>query len=265
MSVVLAVKDGDRIVMGTDCQVSYGGSKAIMSSPNLMKVWSVDGHPNTLMGGVGSLRDLNIAYAIDHVYDPMRDKAKENLDFKFVVNEVVPTLLNHYTEMGRTIMNNGIVTFNHSAFILAQGGNCYQIDTDGCVLDLVGDGEVMAVGSGSIVAESAYRALESVDMPIEEKVIQALCRAAEQDLHVAFPVYVKSTDAPANMLFFDGCESTQFTVDKDGKLTVEGSVDCPYLDNCDSEECQCSKSENVQEESVEIVFGEDVEDVDNDK
>ena len=56
MSVVIAIKDGDKILMGGDCQVSYGGNKSTLVSPNLMKVWEVEGHPNTIMGGVGAFK-----------------------------------------------------------------------------------------------------------------------------------------------------------------------------------------------------------------
>ena len=52
MSLVIAIKDKDRIVFGADKQVSGAGSK----SHNTIKIWDVPELPGAIMGGVGSLR-----------------------------------------------------------------------------------------------------------------------------------------------------------------------------------------------------------------
>lgn len=207
MSVVIAVKDGDRILMGGDCQVSCGGSKAILVSPNLMKVWNVERHPNTLMGGVGALRDLNIAYSMDKLYDSLRDKAGETLDFKYVVNEVVPTILNHFTSHGRATNDKGIVAMQ-SAFILAQKDKCFSIDFDGCVIDMTYDGECMAIGSGATKAQAAYNTLATIEgLSAEDKLLKALIQACEDDLHVNFPVYIRDTEDTSKLIVFDGVDT----------------------------------------------------------
>lgn len=206
MSVVIAIKDGDRILMGGDCQVSCGGNKATLVSPHLMKVWEVEGHPNTLMGGVGALRDLNIAYATDTYYDATRDELKKELDFKFMVNKVVPGVLNLFTDHGRATNKNGVVSIS-SAFLFAQKDKCYQIDSDGCVLDLTFDGECMAIGSGATIAQSAYNTLADIEgLEAEEKLLKALVQACEEDLHVNFPVYIRNTDNPEQIIIYDGYE-----------------------------------------------------------
>lgn len=206
MSVVIAVKDGDRVLVGGDCQVSCGGNKATLVSPNLMKVWRVEGHPNTLMGGVGSLRDLNIAYATDTYYDTTRDELGKELDFKFMVNKVVPGVLNLFTDHGRATNKNGIVAIS-SSFIFAQKDKCYMIDSDGCVLDLTYEGECMAIGSGATIAQSAYNTLADVEsLNAEEKILKALIQACEEDLHVNFPIYIRNTEKPEQMIVYDGVE-----------------------------------------------------------
>lgn len=205
MSVVIAVKDGDRILMGGDCQVSYGGNKSTLVSPNLMKVWEVEGHPNTIMGGVGALRDLNIAYANDTYYDTTRDELKKELDFKFMVNKVVPNILNLFTDHGRAVNTNGVVTLNGSSFLFAQKDNCYLVDTDGCITDLTYDGECVAIGSGSTIAQSAYNTLSDIEgLDAEDRLLKALIQACEEDLHVNYPVYIKNTEDPGQMIIFDG-------------------------------------------------------------
>lgn len=204
MSVVMAVKDGDRVLMGGDCQVSCGGNKSTLVSPNLLKVWEVEAHPNTIMGGVGALRDLNIAYSMDALYDTIRDEANKELDFKFVVNEVVFNILNHFGNCGRTSSNNGIITMG-STFLLAQKDKCYLIDADGCVMDLTYDGECLAIGSGGVIAQAAYNTLVDIEsLTAEEKILKALIQACEEDLHVNFPVYIRDTSNPERMMVYDG-------------------------------------------------------------
>lgn len=221
MSVVIAVKSNGKVLMGGDCQVSCGGSKATLVSPHLMKVWGVEGHPNTLMGGVGALRDLNIAYANDTYYDTTRDELNKDLDFKFVINKVVPNMLNLFTDHGRAENKNGIISIN-SSFLFAQKEQCYQIDSDGCVLDLSYDGECMAIGSGATIAKSAYNTLVDVeDLTVEEKVLKALIQACEEDLHVNFPVYVRNTENLEEMMIYDGVELYSYGYENEEEEEIE--------------------------------------------
>lgn len=216
MSVVIAVKVGNKVLMGGDCQVSYGGNKATLISPNLMKVWEVEGHPNTIMGGVGALRDLNIAYANDEYYDTTRDALGQELNFKFMVNEVVPNVMNLFSEHGRTVNDAGIIRLNDSAFLFAQKDKCYQIDSDGCIMELSYEGECIAIGSGATIAQSAYRALEDIDsISTEEKLKRALVRACEEDLHVNYPIYIRDTENPERLYIFDGEEEMIFGDDEE--------------------------------------------------
>ena len=41
MSVVVAIKKNDRIYMGADSQVSYGGTRSTLSNPNNYKIWAI--------------------------------------------------------------------------------------------------------------------------------------------------------------------------------------------------------------------------------
>ena len=49
LSLVIAIKDKDRIVFGADKQISGAGSK----SHNTIKIWDVPELPGAIMGGVG--------------------------------------------------------------------------------------------------------------------------------------------------------------------------------------------------------------------
>ena len=56
MSLVIAIKDKDRIVLGADKQVSSGDSKEHTST----KIWPVTELPGAIMGSVGSARASQI-------------------------------------------------------------------------------------------------------------------------------------------------------------------------------------------------------------
>ena len=82
-----------------------------------------------------------------------------------------------------------------------------MIDTDGCLLDLTYDGECIAIGSGSTIAQSAYNTLQDIEsLSAEEKLLKALIQACEEDLHVNYPVYIRDTANPDRITVFDGVE-----------------------------------------------------------
>ena len=52
MSLVIAIKDKNRVVLGADKQVSAGDSK----EHTITKIWEVEELPGAIMGSVGSAR-----------------------------------------------------------------------------------------------------------------------------------------------------------------------------------------------------------------
>ena len=42
MSVVVAIKEGKKIYIGADSQVTKGGTRATLKNPNNYKIWKVD-------------------------------------------------------------------------------------------------------------------------------------------------------------------------------------------------------------------------------
>lgn len=50
MSVVVAIKKGDKVYLGADSQVTRGGTRGTLKNPNNYKIWKVIGVDNCLMG-----------------------------------------------------------------------------------------------------------------------------------------------------------------------------------------------------------------------
>lgn len=203
MSVVLAIKDKNRILVATDSQVSRGGVKSVLISPNLMKIWKPSGHTGLIMGLTGTLRDQNILSTRDTWYDTLLDKAGEPIDFKFVVREIVPEILNELTAHSRTTQSDSGITMG-SQVLFAKDNVCYSIDFDGCVNELIVDGQAMALGSGSDIALAAYNVLQDIqEIDIKEKLIRAVSQACQDDLYVNYPIVIMDTSSE-NIELFDG-------------------------------------------------------------
>ncbi len=206
MSVVIAVKDGDRVLVAADSQFSRGDSKGLLLNPASMKVWRPTGHTNVVMGGAGALRDLNILSTRDQWYDPLLDDANKTLDFKFAVRELVPEIMNELTAFGRTSSDRNGSFGMDSTFIFARKDNFFRIDSDGAVTESVGDGDAEAVGSGAVVTMAAFNVLRDIkEIDLEEKLIRAVSQACEDDLYVNYPIIIMDTTSE-DVQVFDGVE-----------------------------------------------------------
>lgn len=65
MSVAVAIKKDGKIYMGSDSQVTLGGTRTTLKNPNNYKIWKVLGVDNCLMGSVGNLRDTCVIKTMD--------------------------------------------------------------------------------------------------------------------------------------------------------------------------------------------------------
>lgn len=203
MSVVLAIKSGDAIYLGTDSQVSYGGTKKLITNPTSFKIWRPVGHKHLIVGGVGALRDLNILSTVDVWFDEVEVTGSETkefeLDFSYVVRTLAPAIraeLERYTPQGSEPSN--------SSFVFAYKDKCYEIAPCGSVNELAYEGDFVAIGSGGTITTAVYSAIQDLeDMPLKEKMIRSLAQACEDDLYVSYPILLMDT-ASSHTEVFDG-------------------------------------------------------------
>ena len=85
MSLVIAIRDKDRIVLGADKQASTGGTKDHTNT----KIWRIEELPGAIIGSVGAARASQIIQ-----YSQIIDKnlLSQDLDTEFVVRILAPTL-----------------------------------------------------------------------------------------------------------------------------------------------------------------------------
>jgi 20S proteasome alpha/beta subunit len=148
MSLVIAIKDKDRIVLGADKQASAGGSKDHTNT----KIWKVDELPGAIMGSVGSARASQIIQ-YSHIVD--KNLIQKDLDTDYIICVLAPAI-------AATLKHNGIVIdpvvkeetcpMLPNAFIFAYKERAWMIWNDLSVSELE---EYLAIGSGADVAKGA--------------------------------------------------------------------------------------------------------------
>lgn len=174
MSLIVAIKDKDRIILGADKQVSTGGNKDHTST----KIWEVPELPGALMGGVGSARASQV---IQYAQVVDKNAAMSGITTEFVVCSLVPTLV-------ATLKSNGILVepdkdgdcvMMPNAFVFAYKSCAWVIWHDLSVIEI---SDYFAIGSGSDVAKGALYATK--DKNPFERTVTCIDAAAESTLFV---------------------------------------------------------------------------------
>ena len=97
MSVVVAIKENGKIMMGADSQCTKGGTRRSLSNPNNYKIWKVLDSENCLLGHVGLVREANVIRVARDLIPEMA-QLKDKVDFSFVVKRLVPTMFEELEE-----------------------------------------------------------------------------------------------------------------------------------------------------------------------
>ena len=206
MSLVVAIKDKDRVVFGSDKQASTGNTN---KSHDATKIWEVPDIPGAIMGSVGSVRVSQIIQ-----YNKLIDlnDAAENgiIDTKFIINSVVPVIIAQLQANGINCTtqkdeDNIVYPMIPNVFLFAIGDRAWMIWHDLSVTEL---GEYLAIGSGSDVANGALFATKNKN-PFE-RIVTSICAAADSTLFVddgvdflATKYYNKDKKLIANALNID--------------------------------------------------------------
>ena len=143
MSVVVAIKENGRVTIGADCQVTKGGTRRTLSNPNNYKVWRVLGAENCMMAHVGLVREANVIRVARGLI-PELAQLKDEIDFSFVVQHLVPALFAELEEY-RVIKGGSEPPRFDSSFIFAYKDKLFYISGNGTVIEV---DDYCAIGSG---------------------------------------------------------------------------------------------------------------------
>ena len=186
MSVVVAIKSGDKVYIGADSQVTKGGSRVSLSNPNNYKIWKVKGAKNCIMGHVGAVRNACVIRVMDNIVREI-DVLKDNVDYEYVVNYVIPIIIDELKE--RSYIKDEVFSGMDSSFIFAYKSNLYIIGSDASVLEIddycaIGSGESEAIGSLSTTSK---------DNNPKERILKAIKASATHDIYVDYPIVITDT------------------------------------------------------------------------
>lgn len=174
MSLVVAIKDKDRIVLGADKQASTGGTKDHTNT----KIWKLEELPGAIIGSVGSARASQVIQ-----YSQIIDKnlITETIDTTFVVRILAPTLANGLRANGIVVEagDGGKCDMMPNAFIFAYKDRAWTIWHDLSVSEIE---DYFAIGSGSDVARGVLYA--TTEKNPFERIVTSIEAAAESTLYV---------------------------------------------------------------------------------
>lgn len=175
MSLVVAIKDKDRIVLGADKQVSTGDSKAHTST----KIWQVEELPGAVMGSVGSARASQVIQYSNVIDRNLVNEADLSTDF--IICSLAPMIAAGLKQNGISLENKeeNVCDMMPNSFIFAYQDRAWMIWNDLSVTEI---GEYLAIGSGSDVARGALFATKNKN-PFE-RIVTAIDAAADSTLFV---------------------------------------------------------------------------------
>ncbi len=184
MSLVIAIKDKDRIVLGADRQVSMGGTKDHTTT----KIWNVESLPGAIMGSVGSARASQIIQYTD-VID--KNLIKKDVTTEYIICVLAPIIAATLKTSGVVVEapEGGVCNLMPNSFIFAYKDRAWMIWNDLSVSEI---DEYLAIGSGAEVARGALFATK--DKNPFERIVTSINAAATTTLFVDDGIDLLSTD-----------------------------------------------------------------------
>lgn len=193
MSLVVAIKDGNKVYLGADSQVTRGGTRSTLKNPNNYKIWKVNGVESCLMAHVGAFRDANVIRLVDDFIDDY-DVFCDRVDYRFVVKCILPRIIAELRCVGFVKPENPLEILD-SSFIFIYKDKVFKIGPDCSVTEI---DDYVAMGSGCNEAIGSLLSTEG-QSPVD-RIIKAIKAGAANDIYVDYPIII--TDS----------ESTKFTV-----------------------------------------------------
>lgn len=190
MSVVIAIKDKNRVVLGSDSQVTYGNY--ILKTQN--KIFNISDNKSVLLGVCGYIRDAQLLQAQDNLISELK-VLKNEIDTKYVVTQLYENIYNTLKHYGRTgAEENGKRSMLEDEFIFAVKDRAWMITGDGSTFEL-GESrseDFLVIGSGMDTAKPILLATKGKKP--EERIKQAIEACNEYCTGVNGEIIIKSTE-----------------------------------------------------------------------
>jgi ATP-dependent protease HslVU (ClpYQ) peptidase subunit len=212
MSVVVALKSGDRVYVGTDSQVTYGWRLATtLSNKNNWKIFRPEKDPDVIVGVTGALRDRDLLYCMEEFTDELA-RLKDEVNYKHIVTKVIPKILKLMQDNKRIESRNDNDTpsgtqpaadqidgqYMSSRIILTYKNDIYKISQDLCCIVIDG---FCAIGCGEELAMGYLNgATELIQNNPKQAVINAIKSACKSDSFVDYPIVIMTSDGEEEII-----------------------------------------------------------------
>lgn len=187
MSVIVAIKENDKIYIGCDSQATKGGTRTTLKNKNNYKVWKVIGVDNCLMASVGALRDACVIRTMDNLITEY-NIYKKQICYSFVVNRIIPDIIERLQDV-HYLKKSDVFECMDSSYLFAYENKLYYIGCDGSVVEV---DDCVAIGSGK--NEAIGSLLTSIGQDPEERIIKAIKASATSDIYVDYPIIITDTE-----------------------------------------------------------------------
>lgn len=188
MSVIIAKKTDKGFIMAGDSQATCGTQRNTVT-----KIFKAKGEDELFIGGVGTLRDINVVSTITNLID-LNAMRRELFDISSIVTYTVPTLQKVLKEHGRLITQDGELGWN-SSIIICYKDKAFEIGMNFEVMEI---DDFCAIGAPQDFAYGAYSVLKKFDLKDLKlnnyslvKEIMKMC--IEETIHVFYPILIIDT------------------------------------------------------------------------
>lgn len=186
MSVIIGIIDDGVVYLGSDSQLTKGGTKKSYNHENNRKIWHPDGIEHLLMGSSGLLKGINVIKSINGVID-QRTLSEKTLNHNYVVKNVSKKIMDSMEEV-KLIDSKDYNPKMLNEFLFANNDELYMIGNDGSVLQI---DDFTAIGSGAIEAVGSLLSTDKEEP--KTRIIKAIEAAIQNDIYVGYPIVIMNT------------------------------------------------------------------------
>lgn len=188
MSLVIAVKENDRVLMGADTQTSRGDEKYSIAGTETQKIHLT---PNGVVVGTAGL--VRVLQQLTCHPEWFEELPPEGLTKEFLVRRIAPALLECIDGQNLSDEGDRSEEIPHAEFsaVFAQGDRIFVMESDYSVFAMPG---YAAIGCGCDAANAVFADKRNPDEPAKEKLLRALRFADRLDSAVGAPFLIVDTE-----------------------------------------------------------------------
>ena len=186
LSVILAIKDKNKIIMGCDSQATFGNIKNSLNATH-NKIFKVKNVKHCLMGVVGSCRDSQLL----SVSEIANDLELYRDEYEWVVKNLFHNIYNVLLENNRIDKDDkgDWIKSTQNDYLFAYKNNAYLMSgIDGAVIEI---NDYLVCGSGSDVAIGVLE--NNKNKPPEERIREAIKACSDKTLYIDNNIIIEET------------------------------------------------------------------------